>query len=50
MVSDLKVDEGQYVKDKKFYNKVQGREVQWQIKHQFIIKEGEDVTGATWSS
>ena len=29
MVSELKVDEEWYVKDKKIYDKVRDREVQW---------------------
>jgi len=46
LVSELKVDEGQYVEDRKFYDKVKGREVQWQRKLQLMIKEGEGVVGA----
>jgi len=50
LVSELKVVEGRCVKDRKFYDKVKGREVQWQRKLQFMIKEGEGVASATGSS
>jgi len=30
VVSELKVDERRYVEDRKLYNKVRGREIQWQ--------------------
>jgi len=50
LVSKLKVDEGRYVEDRKFYDKVQGREVQWQRKLQVMAKEGEGIVGATRSS
>ena len=50
LISELKVDKGRYVKDRKFYEKVRGQKVQWQRKLQFIVKEGEDVAGATESS
>jgi len=43
-------DEGKDVEDRKFYDKVRDREVQWQRKLRFMIKEGEDVAGATRSS
>ena len=38
MVSELKINRGRYVKDRKFYDKVQGREVQWQRKVWFMTK------------
>ena len=43
LVSEIKVDEGQYVEDRKFYDKVRGREVQWQRKLQLMAKEGKGV-------
>jgi len=39
----LKVNEGRYVKDRKFYDKAPSRKVQWQRKLQFLAKEGEDI-------
>ena len=42
-ISELKVDERQYVEDRKFYDKFRRREVQWQRKLQFMTKEGENV-------
>jgi len=50
LVSELKVDEGQYVKNKKFYDKVRGLEVQWQRKLWLMVKVGEGVAGAIRSS
>jgi len=50
LVSELKVNEGRHVEYQKFYVKVQGREVQWQRKLQFIAKEGEGIAGVTESS
>jgi len=47
LISELKVDKGRYVKDRKFYEKVRGQKVQWQRKFQFIAKEDEGVAGAT---
>ena len=50
VVSKLKVDKRQYVEDRKFYDKVQGREVQWQRKLWLIAKEGEGIARVTRSS
>ena len=50
LVSELKVDEGRYVKNRKFYDKVRGLEVQWQRKFQLMAKEGEDIASAIGSS
>jgi len=50
LVSELKVDEGLYVEAKKFYDKLQDREVQRQRKFRFMVKEAEDVIGARGSS
>jgi len=46
LVSELKVDARRYVEDRKFYDKVRGREVLRQRKLQLIAKEGEGVAGA----
>ena len=50
LASELKIGDRQNVEDKKFYNKVRGREVQWQRKLQLMAKEGEGVVGAIESS
>jgi len=34
------------IEDRKFYDKVRGREVQWQKKFRLMAKEGEGVAGA----
>jgi len=49
LVSELNVDEGRYVENRKFYDEVQVREVQWQNKFWLMTKEGEDVAYATRS-
>jgi len=49
LVSELKIDKGRYVEDRKFYDKVRGREVQCQRKIQLMTKEDEGVAGATGS-
>ena len=49
-MSELKVDEGQDVKNKKFYDKVRGREVQWKRKLRLMVKVVQGVAGAIRSS
>jgi len=49
-VSELNVDEGRYVEDRKFYDKIRALEVQWQRKLRLMAKEGKGIVGATGSS